>query len=82
MELRLNIRRKLFRLLRRELTDFVSNGSFGGGGCECGNFGVAVIVLRRFAVLALRGMSSSEVTTMVGLGGLAPLFESLDTLSR
>jgi hypothetical protein len=82
MEFRLNILRKLFRVLNLEVMDFVSTGSLGGGGGACGSFGVAVIVLRRFAVLALSGMSSDEVTTMVGLGGLAAVFVRLETLSR
>jgi hypothetical protein len=82
MEFRLNILRKLFRLLSLELMDFVSTGSLGIGGCECGSFGVAVIVLRRFAVFALSGMSSDEVTTMVGLGGPGVLLVREETLSR
>ena len=80
IEFRLNILKKLLRLLNLELMDFVSEGSAGGGGS--GSFGVAVIVLRRLAVFALSGMSSDEVTTMVGLGGSTPLDERLETLSR
>ena len=54
--------------------DFVSIGSAGGGGCSGGNFGVAVIVLRRLAVFALRSLSDgSGVTTMVGEEGVAAL---------
>jgi len=75
MEFRLNIRKKLFRLLSREDILFVSIGSAGGGGCSGGKFGVAVIVLRRFAVLAFRSFSvaSEGVTMIVGEDGVAPL---------
>lgn len=80
---------RLLRLPSLELILLVSIGSAGGGGTD-GSFGVAVIVERRFAVLAAVSLSLSLLDFLLSLlsassilivGG-SFLFERLLTPSR